>query len=113
MKAVYKNAKSSVQKINLVANLVRGMPVEKAKYALLFTNRYASKYISKTLTSSVANAQNNLSIDVDSLYVKSILVSKGMSLKRTSPRARGRAARVVKHYSHITVLLGVIDGSKS
>jgi len=89
MRAIYKNAKSSIQKINLVSELVRGMPVEKAKYALLFTNKFAAKYICKTLTSSIANAQNNFSVDVDSLYVKSILVSKGMTLKRMSPRARG------------------------
>lgn len=113
MKSIYKNAKSSVQKVGLVADVVRGMLVNEASSTLLFLKKSASLYVRKALMSSVANAQNNFSIDVDRLYVKEILVGKGMKLKRFAARARGRASRVHKHYSNITVLLEVLDGSKS
>ena len=86
-----------MQKVGLVADVVRGMLVNEASSTLLFLKKSASLYVRKALMSSVANAQNNFSIDVDRLYVKEILVGKGMKLKRFAARARGRASRVHKH----------------
>lgn len=112
MRASCKNIKTSVQKLNLVADLVRGVDVERARSILTFSCKKTAKDLSKVLMSAVANAQNNFSIDVDKLYVKEILVGKGMLLKRFSPRARGRATRVHKHYANLTVLLGEVDGTE-
>ncbi|AHX11215.1 ribosomal protein L22 [Neorickettsia helminthoeca str. Oregon] len=112
MRATYKNIKSSVQKINLVADLIRGKSVSLARSRLLFSKKVAARAISKVLMSSVSNAQNNFSVDPDVLYIKEISVGKGMSLKRFSARARGRSASVRKHYSNVSILLGVLDGSK-
>lgn len=109
VKAVDTNVKASVQKVNLVASLIRGLAVEKARCQLIFSHKKVARCVSKVLMSSVANAQNNFSLDIDNLYVKDVLVGKGMTLKRFSPRARGRATKVKKHYSQVTVLLGVLQ----
>lgn len=113
MRAQCKNIKSSVQKVNLVADMIRGRGVDVARARLLFSKKAVSASLAKVLMSSVANAQNNFSIDLDQLYVKEVFVGKGMSLKRFSARARGRSASVRRHYSNVSVLLGVLNGSKS
>lgn len=102
-KAIYRNARSSAQKARLVADQVRGMPVEKALNLLKFSPRKAAKIIYKVLESAVANAENNLSLDVESLVVSRIMVDEGPSMKRIMPRAKGRADRIVKRTSHISV----------
>ena len=102
-KAIYRNARSSAQKARLVADQVRGMPVEKALNLLKFSPRKAAKIIYKVLESAVANAENNLSLDVESLVVSRIMVDEGPSMKRIMPRAKGRADRIVKRTSHISI----------
>ena len=113
MKATCKNIKTSVQKLNLVAELVRNLKVDKARSVLTFCRKNNAKPMYKVLMSAIANAQNNFSIDVDNLHIKRVLVGKGMLLKRFSPRARGRASRIHKHYTNLTIHLEEINGSKS
>ncbi len=103
IKASHRNARSSAQKARLVADQVRGMPVSKALDLLKFSPRKAAKLIYKVLFSAVSNAENNNSLDVDRLVVSRIMVDEGPSLKRIMPRAKGRADRIVKRTSHITV----------
>ncbi len=103
VKAVHRYARSSAQKARLVADQVRGLPVNKALDLLKYSPRKAAKLIFKVLSSAVANAENNESLDIDNLYVSKIMVDEGPSLKRIQPRAKGRADRIVKRTSHITV----------
>lgn len=103
VKAVHRYARSSAQKARLVADQVRGLPVNKALDLLKYSPRKAAKIIFKVLSSAVANAENNESLDIDNLYVSKIMVDEGPSLKRIQPRAKGRADRIVKRTSHITV----------
>ena len=103
VKAVHRYARSSAQKTRLVADQVRGLPVQKALDLLKFSPRKAAALIRKVVLSAVANAEHNNSMDVDSLVISKIMVDEGPSLKRTMPRAKGRADRIVKRTSHITV----------
>lgn len=103
VKAVHRYARSSAQKARLVADQVRGMPVGKALDLLKFSPRKAAGLIRKVVISAVANAENNESLDVDTLVVSEILVDEGPSLKRMMPRAKGRGDRIVKRTAHITV----------
>jgi len=92
-------------KARLVADLVRGKMVADALTTLKFTPKKSARFINKTLRSAVANAENARTVDVDTLYVKVILVDEGPRLKRWRPRAMGRATRILKRTSHITVVL--------
>jgi len=92
-------------KARLVADLVRGKPVEQALQILSFTPKAAAPLIKKVLNSAVANAENKGDIDVDTLYVKTILVDGGPVWKRFQPRAMGRATPIKKRTSHITIVL--------
>lgn len=103
VKAVHRYARTSAQKARLVADQVRGMPAAKALDLLKFSPRKAAAIIYKVLNSAVANAANNMSMDVDQLVVSRIMVDEGPSLKRIMPRAKGRADRIVKRTSHITI----------
>ena len=103
VKAVQRYARSSAQKTRLVADQVRGMPVQKALDLLQFSPRKAAGLIRKVVMSAVANAVNNESLDPDTLFISKITVDEGPSLKRIMPRAKGRADRIVKRTSHITV----------
>ena len=103
-----KGAKMSAQKARLVADQVRGMPVEEALYTLEFSNKKAAHLVKKVLDSAIANAENNEGADVDELKVSSIYVDEGMTMKRLRPRAKGRADRILKRSCHITVK--VADG---
>ncbi len=110
MKAILRNARVSPQKARLVANLVRGMDLDQAIEALTFTRKKSAGMIKQLIESAVANAENvgeqsGATIDVDNLYVKTIYVDGGRVLKRWRPRAMGRATRVLKRTSHITVEL--------
>lgn len=101
--AIHKYAKSSSQKVRLVADQIRGLPVEKALDILKFSSKKAAGLIIKVLNSAIANAENNEGADIDELVVSTIFVDEGPTLKRLSPRARGRADRIFKRSCHITV----------
>ena len=104
-KAVLRNLRVSPQKLNLVASMIRGMDAAKAVAALQFSRRRISNDVQKTLESAIANAENNHSLDVDRLYVKEAYVGKGLVMKRFRARARGRGAKILKPFSHLTIVL--------
>ena len=101
--AKYRNAHISAQKARLVADQIRGMQVEKALSLLTFSTKKAAGMVRKTLESAIANAEHNEGADVDELKVSTICVDEGPTYKRLHARARGRANRVFKRTSHITV----------
>ena len=103
-----KGARISAQKARLVADQVRGMPVEEALSLLEFSPKKAAHIVKKVLDSAIANAENNEGADVDELKVSTIFVDEGMTMKRLRPRAKGRADRIFKRSCHITVK--VADG---
>ena len=98
-----KRLKISAQKVRLVADQIRGKPVADALDLLSFSNKKASTLMRKTLESVVANAENNEGADIDELRVSEVYVNEGMTMKRIRPRAKGRADRIFKRSSHITV----------
>jgi len=109
-KAVLRFARVSAQKARLVADLVRGMDVPEAVETLQFTNKKSAPMIKKLIESAVANAEVSASresqdLDVDDLFVQTIFVDAGPSLRRFRPRAQGRATKILKKTSHITVVL--------
>jgi len=93
----------SAQKMRLVADMIRGKSVEQAFSILKYLPKKAAQFVKKCLNSAVANAENNLGADVDELKVKVIYVDQGTYLKRIRPRARGRANRILKPTSAITI----------
>ncbi len=95
----------SARKLRLVADLVRGRQVEEARTILAFTPKKGARVVMKLLASAVANAENNQDMSADDLYIKSIFVNEGPTLKRWRARAMGRAGRINKRTSHITVEL--------
>jgi large subunit ribosomal protein L22 len=105
VRAVSKFLRMSPHKARLVADMVRGKMVADALTILQFTPKKSGRFINKTLRSAVANAENRGTIDVDNLYIKTILIDEGPRLKRWRPRAMGRATRILKGTSHITVVL--------
>ena len=104
-KAVGKYIRISPQKARLVADVVRGMGVDQAITILRFMPKKGAGIIKKVLESAVANATQDERADVDNLYIKTIIIDGGPSLKRISPRAQGRATGIIKRTSHITVVL--------
>ena len=104
-KAVLRYCRISPQKARLIANLVRGNHVESAINSLRFMPQKGAAIIRKVLESALANARQNDSIDVDTLYIKTIFVDGGPMLKRIMPRAMGRANRILKRSSHITIVV--------
>lgn len=105
-----KGARISAQKARLVADQVRGKPVEEALNILTFSPKKAAGLIKKVLDSAIANAEHNEGADVDELKVASIFVDEGMTLKRIRPRAKGRADRIMKRSCHITVQVAGSEG---
>jgi len=101
--AILKYARISAQKVRLVADQIRGMPVDRALAVLKFSNKKAAGLIRKVLDSAIANAEHNEGADIDELKVAAIWVNEGPSLKRIRARAKGRANRIMKRTSHITV----------
>ena len=97
------HARISPQKARLVADLVRGMPVERALETLTFSSKKAAHIVRKVLESAIANAEHNAGADVDELKVAKIFVNEGPVLKRFEARAKGRGNRILKRTSHITV----------
>ena len=104
-KAVAKYIRISPQKARLVADVVRGQDVETAITTLRFMPKKAARILRKVIESAVANAEQTETIDVDTLYVKEIQINGGPMLKRFRPRAMGRATRILKRTSHITVVV--------
>jgi large subunit ribosomal protein L22 len=104
--AVLKFVRLSPQKARLVADLVRGQKVGDAVNTLKFSNQRAAGILKKVLESAIANAENNNGADVDELKVAEIFVDEGPVMKRISPRAKGRADRISKRTSHITIRVG-------
>ena len=104
-KAVLRNMRISPQKLNLVAQSIRGMPAEKALLALKFSNKRIAQDVRKTLLSAVSNAANNHDLDVDRLVVAEASVGKALVMKRFHARARGRGARILKPFSHLTIVV--------
>jgi large subunit ribosomal protein L22 len=92
-------------KARIVLNQIKGKSVGEAAAILMYSPRYASEIIAKVLKSAVANAENNLELDVDNLYVADVFANQGPTLKRIRPRAQGRAYRINKKTSHISIYL--------
>lgn len=103
VRAVAKRLNIAPQKVRLVADQVRGKPVSEALELLNFSVRKGAMLVRKVLESAIANAENNEGADVDELTVSEIYVDAGMTMKRIRPRAKGRADRILKRTSHITV----------
>lgn len=105
VKSVGKYIRISPQKARLVLEMIKGKPVEEALNVLKFTPKRAARIVLKILNSAVANAVQNPNIDVDTLFVFRVYADEGPTLKRWMPRAMGRATRINKRTSHITVIL--------
>ena len=100
-----RHVRQSPYKVRRVLDLVRGLPVDEARVTLDFTNRRAADTIKKVLDSAVANAEHNLALDADELFVVEAYADEGPTLKRWRPRARARATRIRKRTSHITIVV--------
>ena len=98
-------ARSSAQKARLVADQVRGLPVEKALELLSYSPKKAAVLIKKVVYSAIANAEHNEGADIDELVITKICVDEGPTMKRIMPRAKGRADRIMKRSCHITVVV--------
>ena len=103
--AVGTQIRGSAQKLNLVAQLIRGKRAEDALNILSFSPKAMAVDVRKVLASAIANAENNHNLDVDSLVVAEASVGKSLSMKRWNPRARGRAARIVKPFSRVRIVV--------
>jgi large subunit ribosomal protein L22 len=104
-RAVLRMYRSSPQKVNLLAQQIRGLPVQRALNQLEFSRKRPANDIRKLLQSAIANAENNHGLDIDSLVVSEAFVGKNLVMKRIRARARGRAARIVKPFAQITIVL--------
>ena len=105
--AVNKMLRTSPQKLNLVAQMIRNKPVEKALAYLTFSKKRISADVKKTLQSAIANAENNHGLDVDELIVAEAYVGKNLTMKRGRPRARGRYGKILKPFAQLTILVRV------
>jgi large subunit ribosomal protein L22 len=103
--AVARSLRVSPQKLNLVAQLIRGKKVDRALADLTFSRKRIAKDVKKALQSAIANAENNHSLDIDQLVVAEAYVGKNLVLKRLHARARGRAGRIEKPFSQLTVVV--------
>ncbi|HEX2763452.1 MAG TPA: 50S ribosomal protein L22 [Allosphingosinicella sp.] len=103
--AVNTQVRGSAQKLNLVAALIRGKKAEEARNILSFSTKAMAVDVKKVLESAIANAENNHNLDVDALVVAEASVGKSISMKRFTPRARGRASRIVKPFSRVRIVV--------
>ena len=106
VKAIHRGARISAQKTRLVADQIRGLPIERALNVLTFSPKKAAVIVKKVVESAIANAEHNEGADIDELKVKTIFVDKATSLKRFTARAKRRGNRIEKQTCHITVTLG-------
>ena len=107
-----KSTRTSGQKLNLVAKSIRGCNIKVAIDQLTFSKKRISREVLKVLNSAIANAENNFGLDIDKLVVAEAYVGKSIVMKRMRPRARGRAARILKPFSKLTILLKEIEEGK-
>ena len=105
VKSVAKYVRIAPRKVRIVMDLIRGKKVDDAFAILKFTPKRGSRLLEKVLKSAVANAENNFDMDTDKLYVSTCFVDQGPTLKRIHPRSRGQAFGILKHTSHITVMV--------
>ena len=103
--AKHRHARTSAQKARLVADQIRGLHVEKALEVLSYSPKKGADLVKKALESAIANAEHNEGADIDELSVSKIFVDEGPTMKRIKPRAKGRADRILKRSSHITVVV--------
>ncbi|MCP4683761.1 MAG: 50S ribosomal protein L22 [Desulfobacterales bacterium] len=106
IKAAAKFIRISPRKIRLIMDQVRGRKVEEALNSLSFAPQKGARILKKLINSAVANAGQSSDVDIDSLYIKRVYADEGPTLKRWRPRAQGRATRIRKKTSHLTVILG-------
>ena len=105
VRSINKNVRSSVRKLKPILKSIVGKKVEIAIRDLSFSEKRISKDVKKTISSAVANAENNYQYDIDNLYVKEAYVGKSIVMKRFRPRAKGRASPIKKPYSRVTIVL--------
>ncbi|MDU0810375.1 MAG: 50S ribosomal protein L22 [Burkholderia sp.] len=105
-KAIHRSARISAQKTCLVADQIRGLPVDKALNILTFSPKKSAFLIKKVVLSAIANAEHNKGADIDELKIKNIYIDKSKSIKHFIPRAKGRGNKIEKQSCHITVTVG-------
>jgi large subunit ribosomal protein L22 len=105
VKSVNKNVRSSVRKLKPILKSIVGKKVDVAIRDLSFSEKRISKDVKKTISSAIANAENNFQYDIDNLIVKEAFCGKQIVMKRFRPRAKGRAAEIMKPYSNVTIIL--------
>ncbi len=110
-KAITRNIRVSPQKLNLVAQLIRGKKVATALADLQFSRKRIAIDVKKCLESAIANAENNHDLDVDDLIVSQAHVGKAMVMKRWTPRGRGRSGRIMKPFSHLTIIVRQVESA--
>ena len=103
--AKVRTLRTSARKLNLVAQSIRGLKVQRALNELEFSHKRIAKDVRKALYSAISNAENNHSLDIDSLVVAEAYVGKNLVMKRFSPRARGRASRIEKPFCEVTIIV--------
>ncbi|MCB9994041.1 MAG: 50S ribosomal protein L22 [Hyphomicrobiaceae bacterium] len=108
-RAVLRRVRISPQKLNLVAQLIRGKKVDKALADLTFSRKRIAGDVKKTLESAIANAENNHNLDTDALVVAEAFVGNSVVMKRFRARARGRGARILKPFSHLTIVVREVE----
>ena len=113
VKSINNNIRSSVRKLNPILKDIVGKKVEVAIRNLQFSEKRITKDIRKTISSAVANAENNFQYDIDKLIVKEAYCGKKITMKRFRPRAKGRAAPILKPYSSVTIILSEIKKMES
>lgn len=109
--AVARSLRISPQKLNLVAQMIRGKKVDRALAELTFSKKRIAGAVKKTLESAIANAENNHQLDVDQLIVSEAYVGKNLTIKRWRPRARGRVGKIIKPFSQLTVVVREVEES--
>jgi large subunit ribosomal protein L22 len=112
-KAVARMLRISPQKLNLVAQLIRGKKVQAALADLEFSRKRIARDVRKCLQSAIANAENNHDLDIDDLVVSQAHVGKALVIKRFVPRGRGRSGKIMKPFSHLTIVVRQVEASAS
>ena len=105
VKAVNKNIRTSPRKLALVCNFIKGKKADIALRDLEFTRKKIAVDVSKTVKSAISNAENNKQLDIDKLFIKEAYVGKSLRMKRWRPRAKGRAASIIKPFSKVTIIV--------
>ena len=111
-KAINKNVRTSPRKLALLCNFIKGKRADVALRDLEFSRKRISKDVSKTVKSAISNAENNLQLDIDNLFVKEAYVGKSLVMKRFRPRAKGRASPIKKPFSRVTIILEEVKDKK-